>query len=502
MYENLNNIKLKSSINRQDLLSLIDKHFESAVLKEEYDVIYIDPSLLITYNRLDLAIKILYLELKKFDDITFARDLYVQHIKAFSLGSFKEPGNDDKKNLQRYFDDFDCIYESIKKNGIDDKKSLIPLSINCRIANGAHRVSSAYLAKKKIPSVLLDISDDKYDFNFFLHRGMSQGDIETAVTKFIEVAENSYIAIIWPSAEGKQKELLHLFSNIVYQKNISLNHIGAHNLLSQVYHNESWLKSREENFPGIRNKLVKCFKTFDDIRVIAFQAESIENVLSLKEKIRQIFSIGKHSIHISDTKEEAIRISRMLFNENSVHFLNNGNPNKYPSTYAKIKQFKSFIEKNDIEVDKIIFNSSIVLSLYGLRECRDIDYLSVDNNFKYCDELIENHNGELVFHQEEKNELIFNKEFYFYYDDLKFTSFSQLYKMKRNRSEQKDINDLVLMEALINRKKFKIFVGVIKQKYYFFKVKLRFKSIEFLKFIRLYDNVRYIYKAIRNKNEH
>ena len=103
----------------------------------------------------------------------------------------------------------------------------------------------------------------------------------------------------------------------------------------------------------------------------------------------------------------------MLFNENSVHFLNNGNPNKYPSTYAKIKQFKSFIEKNDIEVDKIIFNSSIVLSLYGLRECRDIDYLSVDNNFKYCDELIENHNGELVFHQEEKNELIFNKEFYF-----------------------------------------------------------------------------------------
>ena len=56
MYENLNNIKLKSSINRQDLLSLIDKHFESAVLKEEYDVIYIDPSLLITYNRLDLAI--------------------------------------------------------------------------------------------------------------------------------------------------------------------------------------------------------------------------------------------------------------------------------------------------------------------------------------------------------------------------------------------------------------------------------------------------------------
>lgn len=490
---------MKAKIDRQDLLNLIDNHFAEYLLDEKYDLSSVEPSKLITHNRLDLAIKILYLQMKEFDDVLFAKELYINHIKAFTLGSFKEPGNEEKDGIKKYLDDFDCIWKSINECGIDEKKSIIPLSSAGSIANGAHRVSSAYISNKKIPVVRLDIPNDKYDFNFFLGRGMSQGDIETAVTKFIEFSENSYIAIIWPSAGGKQKNLNNILPNIIYQNTVSLNHNGAHNLLSQVYYEESWLGNRDDNFPGVKNKLVECFKAYEDLRVIAFQAESIEKVLAFKEEIRQLYGIGKHSVHISDTREEAVRIARVLFNKNSIHFLNYGNPNRYQSTHKRIKEFKNFLEKNNLNVNRTIIDSSIVLSLYGLRECNDIDYLSIDKELSFSDSGIENHARELVFHCENQNTLILDDKYCFYYEDLKFISFAQLQRMKGNRAEEKDVNDLSLMAALLDNNFYKGFVASFKQNYYFGKVKLKLKAMNLLRVVGLYEFIRAIYRVIKRK---
>lgn len=93
-------------------------------------------------------------------------------------------------------------------------------------------------------------------------------------------------------------------------------------MLSQIYYGEEWLGNVENNFKGSQGKLVECFKNFEPVRVIAFQADNLEEVIEIKEKIRDIFKIGKHSVHITDTKEEAIRVARIVFNNNSIHFLN------------------------------------------------------------------------------------------------------------------------------------------------------------------------------------
>lgn len=481
----------------QTLLGRIDKHFEGFLDQPSYKVTYIKPSKLITYNRLDLAIKILYLRMCDYVDVRFAAELYEQHIKAFSLGSFTEPGKLEKNSIHRYFNDFEAIFNSISIEGFKEAESLIPLSSSGSIANGSHRVASAFKLNKEVPSVLLKMPDDNYDFNFFLKRGMCKRDIETGVTSFIEFAENCYVALLWPSAKGRKKELYNLIPNIVYQKNVALNHLGAHNLISQVYCNENWLGKREEGYPGVKNKLVECFKTFDDLTVVAFQSSSLREVKLIKENIRRMFSIGKHSVHITDTKDEAIRIARILFNENSIHFLNYGDPNKYLSVHKKIERFKKFIKKNNIDLDKTVLDSSIVMTLYGIRECNDIDFLAVKENIKHYDEIIDNHQNELVFHQESKNSLILNQKLYFYYDDLKFISFSQLYKMKKNRSEKKDQNDLILMKSLIEKNLMRMFIGKCKQEYYFFTVKLRIKAMKFLKHIGLYRTIRYIYRVFK-----
>ena len=48
-----------------------------------------------------------------------------------------------------------------------------------------------------------------------------------------------------------------------------------------------------------------------------------------------------------------------------------------------------------------------------------------------------------------KNEIIYNPENYFYFNGFKFISLNILKKMKQNRNEEKDKNDLKLINKLI-----------------------------------------------------
>ena len=51
------------------------------------------------------------------------------------------------------------------------------------------------------------------------------------------------------------------------------------------------------------------------------------------------------------------------------------------------------------------------------------------------------HDKDLRYYPESKNEMIFNPKNYFYFKNIKFLSFFQLYNMKINRAEEKDIYD-------------------------------------------------------------
>lgn len=489
---------LSKSIEGRKLKLLVDQHFHQYISNENYPILHVKSPSLITSNRLDLAFKIFYLKMQKKNEIDFVKDLYVRHIKAFTLGNFIEPGNEDKKNsVDRYLKEFHQIHESITLNGLDVSRSVVPFSRGNTISNGAHRVAAAFVAEEEVPAVQLDVQDDQYDYKFFLERGMGQADIEIAVTKFIEYADNCYIALLWPAAKGRQADIDSYIPNLIYQREVTLNHNGAHNLLSQVYFNEEWLGLKEENFPGVKNKLVECFNNSGSLRVVAFQESRFENVLKIKNDVRDMFSIGKHSIHITDTKEEAIRVAKILFNQNSVHFLNHGQPHKYLSTFSQLERFKSFLIENDLNLDDVVIDGSVVMSLYGIREAGDVDYLSSIEMEHLNDGVVDNHEDELVFHHQSKEQLIYDQNFYFHFDDLKFISFHQLYQMKTNRSESKDNNDLVMMKALLEHSSFRMFMGRLRQTLYYAKAKGIMYTIKLLRVTKLYAFVRYIYRKLR-----
>ena len=486
------------NVSRAELAQCIEPHFHEDLVNAEYSVEDIDAKNLLTYNRIDLGFKLLYLEMLGRSE-RYATEVYQQHIRAFSLGRYAEPGSRTKTSKQRFLEEFKDTYRSIKEDGFNKDLSIIPLSRNGSIANGSHRVACAAYLDIKVPCAEIETADHIYDYRFFFDRNVSTRALDAAVTKFIEYAPHVYIAFVWPVADGKDAEIGNVIPNIIYRNDVKLNQNGAHNLISQIYYGEKWLGTIEDNFGGARNKLVECFKVFSAIRVIAFQSESADEVLKIKEDIRTLFGIGKHSIHITDDKEEAVRVARVVFNDNSIHFLNHAQPNKYLSAHAQVNRFKKFLAHNNAGFNDIILDASIVMAVYGLREANDVDYLAGDNlPIEYTVDGINDHSEEMVYYEKTKNDLIYDPENYFCFNDLKFVSLPNLYKMKSKRAEAKDFNDLSMIATVLEKRQTESLPVKLYQIMNYQRLRLRKRVIEALKAIGLYEIARTYYRKFKN----
>ncbi len=450
---------------------------------------------LLTHNRLDVAIKLVFLEgLNR--GSKRAEELYREHIRLFTLGSFKEPGNEAKNSIEDFVESFKKLALELRDSGFDADKSLVPLGMDGTILNGAHRVAASIFHGVPVKGVYLPLSDSMYDYRFFLSRGMDVDNVEVAVTKFLEVRENCFIACVWPRAEGRDDSLDGIFPNIVYKKRINLSLSGAHNVLSEVYAEEPWLGPEEEGFPGVKGKLMECFTGSAPLRVYVFQADSLDEVVGIKERVRELFRVGKHSVHITDTHEESVRIGRVLLNANSLHFMEHGTPSKFRKTLDQIRRYSDELKDYDVHPDNVIVDGSLILALYGLREARDVDYLIADDvNISGLN--VDSHDSELKYHGVSKSDLLRDNEFFFYYRGLKFVALHQLAEMKKNRSEEKDHADLRMMAPLISRSRTSSALLSLRGRLAFFRAQLSRIAVQLLKKFGVYAVTRKFYRSVK-----
>jgi hypothetical protein len=188
-----------------------------------------------------------------------------------------------------------------------------------------------------------------------------------------------------------------------------------------------------------------------------------------------------------------------------MHFLNYANPTKSKKLYSQLSQFHEFVDENKINKKDIILDASILLSLYGLREANDVDYILKDGvkvTIPYNN--IENHDDELQYYSKSKSTLINDPKNYFYFRGLKFVGYESLYSMKKKRNQIKDIHDIELMRSLVKGTNYQKIKARLKQKILFFKIKtlhnIKNRIIEALKFFKLYSIVKKIYKIfVRSK---
>ena len=122
------------AISLTDLSGLIEPHLFDSLGADSFTVEEYPAEELLTFNRLDVAIKVMFLEGRKLG-YRKPHSLYHEHIRIFTLGSFREPGNLSKSSPQRYVEVFEELESDFQKFGFRRDLSLIPLGQSGTILN-------------------------------------------------------------------------------------------------------------------------------------------------------------------------------------------------------------------------------------------------------------------------------------------------------------------------------------------------------------------------------
>ena len=447
--------------------------------------------ILMDSNRFDLFVKYLYLSNKDCES-DFYKNLYLAHEKSFNNFYEAEPSDGiEKKGPEAFLKQFDAVFESIKKNGFDISKGIIPIGKNNEIADGAHRlVASAYL-NIDVPVEYVD-RNDNYDYEFFEKRNFDQNYSDFTALEYVKFNPNAYIvnlhAVVPVSQDVNVERILRKYGRIYYKKKVHLTENGYVNIKKLSYGSywdkESWIGSVSNNFAGAHDHAIKSKGHGDFLRAYVFICDNQKSLIEIKKEVRALFNIGNYCIHINDCREEAIALAEIYFNDNSIEIINKRDfcfeDTKFDSL---LNDFKSRIEFDKLKIDDFCIGGSSLMNVLGMRKSEDIDFLYTGKNqFTGEDEIISSHNSELKYYPATISEIIYNPNYFFYYYKFKFISIDVLIKLKEKRSEKpKDINDVRELKKL-------------KKKNVAIKIKRHFS----IKQTVLYQGLRKVYHLLKN----
>jgi hypothetical protein len=487
-------------ISKLDLFGKVELSIWQRLPEGTYDVQFASPEELVTWNRLDIGMRILYLELKtKAPEL--AETIYFEDLRAQTLGALVDPDNLQKSNFNIFKKVFDDVSEEISSKGFDVDQTLIPVSKSGSIINGAHRLSAALFHGRDVAFIQTTLPPITCDHSYFYERAVPVNVIEQSVVQLLRYARNCFMAFLWPSGSANIDLTESLFENVVYKKKLSLTNKGKLNLLFQCYHHMDWVGDENSNYRGLHQKLFECFPANGDVTMIIFQAEGgIEQVRAVKEKVRDINCLGYSSVHITDTREELLRLANLLCNNNGLHYLNNAKliNNRHHEVLQSI--LKLSLEKR-LDSRDFIIDGSWLLELYGLRNSDDLDILAAsgrDDIYKSLN--FDSRLKEIQYHKKTVNEIIYNPDNYFYFFGVKLIGFEQLQSMKRSRGETKDLLDVQLMSGLMDNNRLGMVRVHLAQRWLYARIRARRGVFKLggliLRAIGLYKPVRAMYHFI------
>jgi len=415
----------------------------------------INPRKLLTSNRMDLISKI-YLAKKILNkkNKLYEETQYLETIKYINY--FVEKDKKNKVGKKKFLKDFNSIINSIKKKGFSKKFPLLVDKKTKTLVDGAHRLSAAIaLNLRKVYYINVNKGVINLGYKDFINRLIPYNYIENIAYKFCLLDKNTRFIFLWPNVNFEKNESflirnINKFGHIIYKKKILLTDRGKINLIKNIYKKEKWVLRDNNNNFGIRNKSFNCFKDKNYFNLFIIKKRG--NLSKLKNNLRNKFGFGKHSLHTNDKYHETVELAQILLNQNSLHNLNYRIENKFSWHQKLHNEFKKWIKLNNYSIEDFCIEGSSVLSAYGLRSSRDIDYLSnydIKKKLKYKE--ISDSSLENKKYFRNIADLINNPINYFYYEGLKYLNLKNIKLKKNKRRELKDIQDLQLVDKLKNK---------------------------------------------------
>jgi len=420
--------------------------------------------LFLKQKRFDLIFKYIYLK-NKDKNIKFFEDLYAEHIRAFNdFHEINPSDNIPKDTREDFIKSFNKLYDNMSKKGFDKKLGIIPIGDNGEISDGAHRLTCAAVLGLDV-ELHEDHRNDLYDYKFFQKQRINSDIADYGALEYVKLNPYAYIvnlqSITSTEYDSQVEKILEKYGFIYYKKNVDITFNGLVNLKKLSYGSfwdrESWIGTAENGFAGAAYHAKNSFGK-NPLRVYVFVCEKLADVLMAKSEIRALFNIGNFSVHINDTREEAIALAQTYFNKNSLYMINN-RPYKYEDIHFDymVKEMRDTTRNLDIDLNDVCGSGSTPLDIFGLRQSDDLDFLYCGNkDFNIQTETLSNHDTELNYYPYPKQEIILNPNNHLYYQGVKFITLDVLYDMKQKRHEvPKDVKDCKMIKAFKRGKKYR-----------------------------------------------
>ncbi|MBR1793040.1 MAG: hypothetical protein IJ764_05310 [Bacteroidales bacterium] len=312
----------------------------------------VDPHDLIHPDRLDILLKLYYVDARvRGLDMTYPTEVYMRHIEVMTSYTNNELGQRDKSSLHSFLSAFNHLIDSFQSEGFRDDISVIPVSADGIILDGAHRVACAiYFGSPVTILRLLGVRHGgtaeplHYGYEYFKKLWFGEEFLHLAVLQYLKYSrKNIYMACLWPAAcdaDKRQKAfaIINQSHSVICTKEVFFSFTAFDRFIAQVYMNDDWVGSIANGFKGSLGKSSVTYKDGIPTTFILFEGANVGETLSLKQQIREIFGMGKHSVHITDTTEESRFLSEIVFNTNSLSFLEHGVPHRNGSLLRRINR--------------------------------------------------------------------------------------------------------------------------------------------------------------------
>ncbi|MFK7840342.1 MAG: FkbM family methyltransferase [Bdellovibrionales bacterium] len=408
------------------------------------------PLTILNSNRLDVMARYIYAKSK----ITgkgkaWGKHCYHELIRAWSQ-DFKlpppwEPG---RSSMQDYWDQFNALIESMRKNGYDPQNSIVPVCENT-LVDGAHRLAASLACEvDNINTVELHGEQQIQNYATMKKIGIDEDVLLNMIYEFVKLKTGTRLAILFPVAQNIQQQFISKLEDnfrVDYIESFPISMNGLTNLQDFFYDQHKWWNDWHcEDFAKSRSH-----KTNSNVTIVFFQDN--DNVRDVKDQIRKLHSSDTHVMHTTDTHEETILAAEVLLNNNGRDYLNFKDKSIKPEKFKTyFDQFSTLVKQQGI-INDVVLDTGSILALYGIRDIQDMDYISSTAvDIKTDDSLISKHAEGYDILGIDIDDMIYDPKNHFVYKGIKCVCLDKVLELKKARAAAKDLHDVELIKELKN----------------------------------------------------
>ena len=404
-----------------------------------------DPIKNLSSSRFDLGAKLLYgRTYLSGTQQGWPFEVYKEHIRVFN--NFVETDK-LKIGIKQFVSVFESLISSMWDEGFNSDFA-IPVSQNDIIEDGAHRLSAAILTSKAVTVKSVSKDPCNYNYQYFRDRGLQENYLDAMALEFIRWKSSLRLLIFYPSVtvpgEFEEKDFLEKEVDVFYCKEIYAKATDGKHFIQEIYREEPWVGGHKDGFKGARRKAKGCFSKDGVLRVYLIEPNQNTDLVSLKEKLRANYNLGKHSVHSTDTYDETKYLGNILFNNNTLELIRLNQV--YLSKWNRVlfDELNDLIALEGIDSEHLFVHGSFLLSLLEIREARDIDLVvSTHREYQISSPNLGTHNQELKNLKFDVNDSLYNPNNFFWYKGVKVVTPNELIRYKERRNEYKDKVDVV-----------------------------------------------------------